>query len=65
MNVDAFLVALSLAVKGAVEDRLRCIYTIAALSDAALMDDDATEDPREVVSRQSVEKILGELSSSN
>ncbi|CCI46665.1 unnamed protein product [Albugo candida] len=58
VNVDAFLVALSLAVKGAVEDRLRCIYTIAALSDAAWMDDDATEDPREVVSRQSVEKIL-------
>nr|CCA21258.1 AlNc14C116G6546 [Albugo laibachii Nc14] len=69
VDIDAFLVALSLAVKGAVEDRLRCIYKIATLADASLVTDNISErssedDPEEmsdIVSRSSVEKILGLL----
>ena len=73
VDIDAFLVALSLAVKGAVEDRLRCIYKIATLADASLVTDNISErssedDPEEmsdIVSRSSVEKILGRILSSS
>lgn len=60
IDVDALMIAFSMAVKGAVEDRLQCLFDLATESTADISDDDddAAEDTREITQPQ-FERLLG------